>query len=300
MNLNKVIEENILRTLNSILENLSKKKDPTIDTIIKKIRNTMNILKTTPRPPIPTRRYIDVLSILIKHVIRLKSITSDYVNGNLMIEDLYKAVREYEDKVYLYSRISAKERMKTHTYMMFPTIVLGLTIVYATTLPTTIFTPTTIGIAIVLIVSSMITIRYSILASNSLTALASLILLLSIIKNGVNIINTDKLFLATIYVLALATSLSYAHISHLTTSKTYLKRIDETLKQLLKERPLYEKTTHPVELEKSLREIYRKLYGSKGEEYLSYRLTVLMMMKNMSREEALKKLYDEVKEINVG
>ncbi|WFO76144.1 hypothetical protein J4526_04745 [Desulfurococcaceae archaeon MEX13E-LK6-19] len=301
MNPNKVVEENILKTLKSILDKLSKKHDPMINTITKQIRDTINVLENTPRPPIPTRRYIDALSLLLKYIIKLKGIVEDYINGKLMTEDLYKAVKEYEDKVYLYSKISAKERMKTHLSMLMPTIIIGLTLLYAATLPIILFDIVTINIVLVLLITSIVLLRYNTTIANSLTALASLALLLSIIEKGVELTNVDILFLTAVYVIILAASLSYAHISHITTSRAYLRRLDETLKQLLEEKPPVTLETPKItEIEKSLKDIYRKLYGDKGDEYLSYRLTVLMITKNMKKEEALKKLYDEVKEIRVN
>lgn len=297
---NKVIEKNILAALDSIINSLSKIKDPLTTNIAKKLRETINVLENTPKPPIPTRKYIDTLSLLLRCIVRLKGIVEEYIDGKLMVEDLYKAVKEYENKVYLYTRVSSKERIKTHISMLMPTILIGLTLIYTTTIYNA-FSTITINFVSILLIASILVLRQNTLVANILTAFASMILLASLIEKGFNPKDLNTLILTTIYVITLATSISYAHISHTTRSSKYLRDLEKTLKEILK--GTVSKNTVPkarkdvVKLENMLKDVYKKLYGSKGEEYLRYKVTLLMISYNIDRAEALKKLYNEIKEI---
>ena len=108
----------------------------------------------------------------------------------------------------------------------------------------------------------------------------------------------------------------YIHIAYILSSKKNIELLTKSLTNIIyhSQPRIYDKETvsvvrgnerssqkieeKPKDEYQELVKIYEKLYGEIGEAYLRYRLT-LMIIQGIPRDEAIKRLYSEVKDFRV-
>ncbi len=303
VNVGKLIVDNIINTIESLKEKLMSKKSERVSSIISRINNSLDVLRNLKPPLVLTKRYVDATNFLIRYVVKLKNLIEEYINDKVLEEDLFKVLQEYENAIRVYSIITVRERFKTQLYLAIPQLILISTLAYQIYIANIPLHTPLLEIVIVLVMSSIVLLNYNVVFSHAINVISALILLNNMINIGIKG-NILALIVPTLYIVALLSSLSFMHLSYVISSKKHLSRIESILKGMLsakytvvhkdKERKALDKNIKMIE--KTVREIYRSLYGDKAEDYLRYKLTLLIISKGISKEEALKRLLEEVEE----
>ncbi len=300
----RTIQQSLTDALKSLVEEFRRKcgEDYSVEHLIKRLSRTIEDLENTKPPIIPTRRYLSAIDYLVHSILKFRNIFYEYLDQHLSLEDLRRGVSEYEEALKIYRRIALSERFKTQIYMAMPQTALIFTIIYSYTLGIRIGFEYFI-LPVILSITSLLIVYKSPLAGHVINSLSALILVLRLTYSSSGATALSLILVFTLATLTLFMSITYIHLSYVVTSKRNIDILKKSLDELLTKISRVERMEKKEVAEKTLVEkiygellsLYKKLYGDYGEEYLNYRIA-LLVLQGLPRDEAIRKLYSEVKE----
>ncbi|ADI32261.1 hypothetical protein [Staphylothermus hellenicus] len=294
--LHQMLKKRLLEVL-KILQDKSREQ-PMFNQLVQKLKNEYEELSKVSPTPIISKYQVDLFMHIIKYLEELvklvnnKEISTEEIN--VVIRDLDRSIKDYIS-VLKKDMLRSKIMFHSPIYLAFIIYLINLIITSNTQGQLIINTIITLigGIALVL---SMIRLDYAYVA-----ILASAIIGLFSLSYFINKLTSQNLYIAMIYILIIISATTYFQLLKTTRSKTYQDRIQTIISNIMdltkklsenKSQTITEKTS---ELMDKLLEKYREIYGVDGEALLKYKLNVLIMH-GYSREEAIKKLFNELSE----
>lgn len=291
-----MLKKRLLEVL-KILQDKSREQ-PMFNQLVQKLKNEYEELSKVSPTPIISKYQVDLFMHIIKYLEELvklvnnKEISTEEIN--VVIRDLDRSIKDYIS-VLKKDMLRSKIMFHSPIYLAFIIYLINLIITSNTQGQLIINTIITLigGIALVL---SMIRLDYAYVA-----ILASAIIGLFSLSYFINKLTSQNLYIAMIYILIIISATTYFQLLKTTRSKTYQDRIQTIISNIMdltkklsenKSQTITEKTS---ELMDKLLEKYREIYGVDGEALLKYKLNVLIMH-GYSREEAIKKLFNELSE----
>lgn len=313
----RAFHRSIMNVLKGFIEELKKqsRKDYGIYYIVERIYKDIEIIEKTKPPILPTQRYLKAVDYLVHNIVKFKNIFNEYINNKISLEELRRGLSEYEDAMKLYIDIAEAERIKTQLYILVPHITLSFVIIYLV-----LSAPTILGYIIaptILLIAGIIASYIHMMMGhivNIIAALSLLVNLHTIYDVVATRISLLMIFMLTVF--SIIISLMYIHIVYILSSKKSIELLTKSLTNIMyhSQPRTYSKGTisvmrgdkrssqkveeKPKDEYQELVKIYKKLYGGIGEAYLKYRLT-LMIIQGIPRDEAIKRLYSEVKDFKV-
>ena len=299
----KALQQSLRDNLESLLEEFKQhcSGNHGVEYLIERFSKSIEAIENTKPPLIPTRRYLSAIEYLVHSILKFRSILYSYFEHESSLEDLRRGISEYEEAISLYRRVALSERLKTQIYMAMPQLSLFFTIAYGYSLGIRLGIEQLL-IVIPLTIMSLAIVYKSPIASYLLNMLAASSLVLLLVTSTSRALSLVIVF--TLAILTLFMSITYIHLSYIVTSKKNIEALRKSIEELLasrigggarvetssgKERAFADKILD------ELTSVYKRLYGEKGSELLKYRLS-LFILQGIPREEAIKKLYSEVKE----
>ncbi len=295
----RVLEK--ISNLAKILEEYSN-KNPYAKNFVEKITELYKRVEKYREPLIPSRNYIEIVLEVIR---KLNSIEDTLVNSQnkLTLEDIRSLLRELEYSLNKYSLIMKRDNFRVTLLLRTPIYVAFFSyIVFFTLKIINGLNPFYDLILVVLGLTALILSQLNLSYTFIVLIIASIYGILSLPFKPRS---TDDLYLVLINSLILMSSISYFQIIKNVKSSSFKDKLKnlisgfEELDKKLREASIRDKEQMDnvtLKLEEEIRKIFKEIYGEYGEALMQYKLNVLLMH-GTSRKEALKKIYEELKNI---
>ncbi len=293
----RVIHERIVGELEGFLREISGVVDENLRV---RLGDLLERLRGIQPPPLPTRRYGGAVEKLVYRFNILRETYAAFSEGRAGPEDLRSMLRGLEEAVEEYERVCRGERRRVLLIASMPPAIIVAGVAYqvlaigASGLPEA-------AAAAVLAAASFLLMTRSLWAGSILGAVAGIIAMYSALLAASSAPGAAEMSAATLlitfYMVSTILSISYIHVARSAGSEKTARKINDFMSMLLTPSPMGEASdrgSQDKDIYGELLEAYRELYGEAGREYLSYRLS-LLIMSGFMRDAALRKLLDEVK-----
>ncbi|MEM0356011.1 MAG: hypothetical protein QXT88_00155 [Desulfurococcaceae archaeon] len=299
----KALREEIILKLENILTVLNNNVDekPYLVEIRDKLNLRLNELKNLKEVKTISRRYIEALLEVYHRITEFEKLLYMYLKGKSIYDEIYVAHIELNESITrlfntVKSMIFREKILNTLpsvtvlTYCIFDTIYSRVLI---NKLPqvSLVMHLAAISLAIisVLLVNKRQTISYALLVATGLTGLFNKTYFYTIQEQPLGF---DTFVYATIVFM----SIIYLNTARIITSREYREKIENTIKNLVN---LINSSRRETEIEQDksetlwnkASELFKTLYGEKGEDLLKFKLETLVM-NGLNRNDALKKIID--------
>ncbi|MEM4837130.1 MAG: hypothetical protein QXS39_01425 [Desulfurococcaceae archaeon] len=299
----KALREEIILKLENILTVLNNNVDekPYLVEIRDKLNLRLNELKNLKEVKTISRRYIEALLEVYHRITEFEKLLYMYLKGKSIYDEIYVAHIELNESITrlfntVKSMIFREKILNTLpsvtvlTYCIFDTIYSRVLI---NKLPqvSLVMHLVAISLAIIsaLLVNKRQTISYALLVATGLTGLFNKTYFYTIQEQPLGF---DTFVYATIVFM----SIIYLNTARIITSREYREKIENTIKNLVN---LINSSRRETEIEQDksetlwnkASELFKTLYGEKGEDLLKFKLETLVM-NGLNRNDALKKIID--------
>ncbi|MEM1662276.1 MAG: hypothetical protein QXP72_02630 [Desulfurococcaceae archaeon] len=299
----KALREEIILKLENILTVLNNNVDekPYLVEIRDKLNLRLNELKNLKEVKTISRRYIEALLEVYHRITEFEKLLYMYLKGKSIYDEIYVAHIELNESITrlfntVKSMIFREKILNTLpsvtvlTYCIFDTI---YSRVLTNKLPqvSLVMHLVAISLAIIsaLLVNKRQTISYALLVATGLTGLFNKTYFYTIQEQPLGF---DTFVYATIVFM----SIIYLNTARIITSREYREKIENTIKNLVN---LINSSRRETEIEQDksetlwnkASELFKTLYGEKGEDLLKFKLETLVM-NGLNRNDALKKIID--------
>uniref|UniRef100_A0A7C4NR42 Uncharacterized protein n=1 Tax=Staphylothermus marinus TaxID=2280 RepID=A0A7C4NR42_STAMA len=299
----KALREEIILKLENILTVLNNNVDekPYLVEIRDKLNLRLNELKNLKEVKTISRRYIEALLEVYHGITEFEKLLYMYLKGKSIYDEIYVAHIELNESITrlfntVKSMIFREKILNTLpsvtvlTYCIFDTIYSRVLI---NKLPQVSIVMHLVAISLaiisVLLVNKRQTISYALLVATGLTGLFNKTYFYTIQEQPLGF---DTFVYATIVFM----SIIYLNTARIITSREYREKIENTIKNLVN---LINSSRRETEIEQDksetlwnkASELFKTLYGEKGEDLLKFKLETLVM-NGLNRNDALKKIID--------